>query len=526
MSFMAHLLLFVILYNSTSDSQIQTSLTQNYLPACMAASFIYDRTKQFTHKFYTFLLITITSWSLKTQRRKLALVFIVLNFILLVPYILPLILLSSLLSAPILPLFTFPIFILGYPRSKRFWPTSSDRSGTTTNPDSFFYSQITLCLLKSLRECILTGSIGSSIEADSYFLTRFQDRIIWIQVLEVSGTYCLVNIKGLELQETSCHTREAQYIDDSFEATFESRGEKCSRNKFDCFQSCDLLILKTYSDAKNTLVGILDSPDSFQLICAFYPKILHYFLVKYLMLNATIKNNETPGVSNGSLNQVDSIALIKQTKPNNRLSPILNKKAELNTLPDINQMAKPSRKLDMKPDDSIPDWSDTDSLFDDLYNNVEKPKILIKNKSKKKNVDDLNGSDEFDASIFDIIDENNKKKGENNFEMKNVLKPSSENGTDDFVSNSILSIPLKWSNILKNVDISRQNDDLIKDLRKTVGSASWFNKVLESIEKKSANQNGLVNDYQNNFTSSHFNFLMKCYNCLGLSSLRFAFTGF
>ena len=509
MAFMSHLLLFVVLYNT--NNSLQSSLIQNYLPACMAASFVYDRIKQFVNKLYTFILITITAWSLKSQRHKFALTCLIINFILFLPYILPLIVLSSLLSAPVLPLFTFPIFILGFPRSKRFWPDQSiGDSKQTTNPDSYFYSQMTPHLLNSLKECILSGSIGSSVESDMFFITRFQDRIIWIQILEVSSTYCLVNIKGLELQETSCHTREAQYIDDTFESAFEINS-KISPNKFDCLRPCDLMIVKAYSDAKNTLVGIIDSPDCFRQLCEFYPKVLHFFLIKYLISKTGVDKNSQ---KKESISKIETETTSMMIKPKNRrLSPIIQK-SELKattTLPDINQVPV-ARKLNLN--DSMPDWSDTDSLFDDLYNDNEKKK-----KPKKKNIKSKTETvvDDFDATIFDII--GNNKKIESNYELKSIAQSSNVNNyetvsNDEFVSNSILSIPSKWTRLLKNVE-TKQADDFTKTLRTTLSSVSWFNKVLETIDKKHANQNGLLNDYQNNFTLSHFNFLLKCCTCLG-----------
>ena len=512
MAFMAHLLLLVILYNT--NSSLQASLIQNYLPACMAASFVYDRIKQFVNKLYAFILITTTSWTLKTQRNKLAKGFIILNFILFIPYILPVIVISSILSAPLLPLFTFPIFLIGFPRAKRFWPQQQTFEPgkaivNTANRDSYFYSQITPHLLKSLQECILSGSLGSSVQPDTFFITRFQDRIIWIQILESSGTYCLVSVKGLELQETSCHTREAQYIDDSFEATFEN-GNKINQNKFDCLKPCDVLILKTYSDAKNTLVGILDSPDCVKQICEFYPKVLHFFLLKYLLKNQNVNKDEPLKIMNSEAKlQADPIKLISKSenmKPNHRLSPIQQR---TNELPDINQTTK-QRKLE----DALPEWSDTDSLFDDLYNeNNKKNKIKNIPKTETKN---LNKSDDFDASIFDIIPD--KK---NNFELKTNLKniqnfeydDGDQNG--DVSSNSILSIPLKWINLLKKVEV-KQNDEFIRNSRSTITAVNWLNKLMEANDKTNLNQNdSLANDYKNNFSSSHFNFLMKCSTCLG-----------
>ena len=89
-------------------------------------------------------------------------------------------------------------------------------------PDSSFYKQIAPELMKSFCELIKQGSVGSLFEPDMFYLSRFQDRIILIQVLEVGNSYAIVNLKGLELVETSCHTREAQYIDDLFELSFEN----------------------------------------------------------------------------------------------------------------------------------------------------------------------------------------------------------------------------------------------------------------------------------------------------------------
>ena len=44
---------------------------------------------------------------------------------------------------------------------------------------------------------------------------------MWVQVLERGFGYCQISVKGLELQETSCHTVEATRIDDIIEETFE-----------------------------------------------------------------------------------------------------------------------------------------------------------------------------------------------------------------------------------------------------------------------------------------------------------------
>ncbi len=227
MCMMSHLALFVFGYNLTSDLSVQENLIKYFLTGCLVSSFARDRLVQFFQKCFTFILINITSWSVKKQRRKSSLVFLVLNFLGFVPFLLGVILIASALSAPLLPLFTFPIYLIGFPRSKSFWPQKSNffslsisnleykgglsqnksqqkqDKNTSFSSDSSFYAQLVPNLLESLRELILSGSIGSSFQSDTYYLTRFQDRIIWIQIMEASNSYCILNIKGLELQEVS-----------------------------------------------------------------------------------------------------------------------------------------------------------------------------------------------------------------------------------------------------------------------------------------------------------------------------------
>ena len=181
MSFMAHLLLFAIIYNT--NTSLQTTLIQYYLVTCLIASFVYNRTKEFVNKIYGFILITITAYTLKKQRHKLAKTFLILNFIFFLPYVLPVIILSSLLNASLLPLFTFPIFLIGFPRSKRFWPQQqsieSDKAiMNRTNRDSFFYKQMIPNLTKSLQECILTGKINNDV-LRKYF-KKFFLRKYWL----------------------------------------------------------------------------------------------------------------------------------------------------------------------------------------------------------------------------------------------------------------------------------------------------------------------------------------------------------
>jgi len=180
MCMMTHLTLFALSYNLTSDSNVQANLIKYFLTGCLASAFFRDRLVQFFQKCFTFILINVTSWTIKKQRRKSSLVFLVLNFLGFFPFLMALILIASALSAPLLPLFTFPIYLIGFPRAKSFWPQKSsffsksiaslESSSSSTSQshnkerkqlkknndsnytsDSSFYAQLVPNLLPSLR---------------------------------------------------------------------------------------------------------------------------------------------------------------------------------------------------------------------------------------------------------------------------------------------------------------------------------------------------------------------------------------
>jgi hypothetical protein len=103
--------------------------------------------------------------------------------------------------------------------------------------------------IKSLqRQC----SLISSCKAGSFLLARFGDRLIWIQILESGFNYIKIQIKGLELQETSCHAVEATTIDEILEEAFYSSSENGKVHKMNPYfwfslQPVDTMILDTYS---------------------------------------------------------------------------------------------------------------------------------------------------------------------------------------------------------------------------------------------------------------------------------------
>lgn len=241
-----------------------------------------DRLTQFLAKLKFTLTVLVTSWTEKKQRRQSAGTLLAVNATL-CPLLLAVVTLSALLSAPLLPLFTLPIFLVGFPRPQRSWPGPV---GTACPcPDSIFYQQMSGSLASALRTAFARGSLGS-LAPGSHFLGRFQDRMVWIMILERGYGYCTVNIKGLELQETSCHTVEARRVDEVFEAAFERPERLGFTQGFNmhwgnALTPCAALSVRVYSDARNVLSGIIDSHDNLRKLQDDFLKALVWLLLRY-----------------------------------------------------------------------------------------------------------------------------------------------------------------------------------------------------------------------------------------------------
>ncbi|XP_038071553.1 pecanex-like protein 4 [Patiria miniata] len=223
---------------------------------------VLSRLFELLDKLYCFLVILVTSYSIEKQRRSSSMPLIVITVILL-PLVLVIIAIATVLSAPLLPLFTLPIFLVGFPRPLRSWPGAIGASANTCS-DSIYYKQLVPKLSAALSRAITDGSLGNPT-AGCYYLVRFQDRMAWIQVLEAGFGFCILSIKGMELQETSCHTVEAGRLDDIFETAFDRSGgfPVCTFNRYpmNTLTPVDAVPVDTYSDARNVLTGIIDSPD-------------------------------------------------------------------------------------------------------------------------------------------------------------------------------------------------------------------------------------------------------------------------
>ncbi|XP_042302006.1 pecanex-like protein 4 isoform X2 [Sceloporus undulatus] len=243
---------------------------------------IRNRLFQFVSKLRFVLTVLLTSWTEKKQRRKSTATLITLNIVFF-PVVLALVALSALLSSPLLPLFSLPVFLIGFPRPIRSWPGPVGATACVC-PDTIYYQQMIPSLTTVLQSAFSVGSLGLC-SPGSHYLCRFQDRLVWILVLERGFTYCCVNIKGLELQETSCHTAEAHRVDEIFEMAFEQEEHShilsFNHHFGNILTPCALLPVKLYSDARNILSGIIDSPENRKQLKEDFINVLLWVLVQY-----------------------------------------------------------------------------------------------------------------------------------------------------------------------------------------------------------------------------------------------------
>ncbi|XP_076463773.1 pecanex-like protein 4 [Babylonia areolata] len=249
----------------------------------LIAGLVRDRFFQLCNKLYFVCTLLLTSWMDKKQRRGSTAPTLFLSLVFF-PLVFAIVAAAAVLSAPLLPIFTLPIFFIAFPRPQRFWP---EKVGSSANvcADTVYYRQLAPVLAQSLRKGFAAGSLGEP-HPGNHYLVRFQDRMIWVTVLERGNAYCTLSIKGLELQETSCHTAEAARMDEIFEMAFENeRGVSCcdfTEYPLHSLTPVDVCELKTYSDARNVLTGIIDSPTAVETTLKFFVKSLVWLILQHV----------------------------------------------------------------------------------------------------------------------------------------------------------------------------------------------------------------------------------------------------
>jgi hypothetical protein len=190
----------------------------------------------------------------------------------------------------LIPFLGLPIFIIGFPRPARLWPLAG--VSYSASDDSVYYKQMIPEVVKALPDIIFGGQLGD-VQPGSFYLFRFESRIIWMQIIErgygfltISYLYIEVRslclkmvLKGLELQETSCHHVEAGKVDDILGQSGLSTENSTAQHLLNPHFMHTLTPLtsfpvKTYTKSKVIMTGIIDHPDNLQLMTKMFWKTL------------------------------------------------------------------------------------------------------------------------------------------------------------------------------------------------------------------------------------------------------------
>lgn len=212
-------------------------------------------------------------------------IMIIVGSVFLSPLLAGMILISSVLSAPLLSLFTLPIFSVSFPRTRHFWPGLINFGSTflKSTEETVYYQQAETEMAKAVHSSISCGAV--SPQPGTNVLIRFDNRLVLVTILEVGHGFCTFSMRGLELQETSCHSEEATQIDSIYEAQHNPKSWQQSlfnTSLLSILQPLDTVRIRTYSDAHNVLTGIIDQPSALQRFSSNLIKSLVWVLNKHL----------------------------------------------------------------------------------------------------------------------------------------------------------------------------------------------------------------------------------------------------
>ncbi|KNC97424.1 uncharacterized protein SPPG_07346 [Spizellomyces punctatus DAOM BR117] len=193
----------------------------------------------------------------------------------------PVIVVSSVIDAPMLPVMGLPIFWMGFPRPARFWP-SLDRDYVPSS-DSLLYSSLLPKLLPKLSAQISQGALPSISPSSNMLLIRLDSRLLIVRCVECyfEGVMCL--IAGVELEPTSCHALEGTEVDNILEGVLTGKDLKLGNsNIWKTLKPKGVVKTDTYISTRTVVTGVLDHPSVLRQIPAVFMKALVWCFARKL----------------------------------------------------------------------------------------------------------------------------------------------------------------------------------------------------------------------------------------------------
>jgi hypothetical protein len=114
--------------------------------------------------------------------------------------------------------------------------------------------------------------------------------------MEKGNAYLTLNLKGLELQETSCHSLEATRIDNIFDAAFEQRA-LFNIFPFHALTPLGQVEVLVYAESQQVLSDVMKNRKTFKLIAESFMEAMVFLLVDFAK-KYNRRQKSAPGVYN------------------------------------------------------------------------------------------------------------------------------------------------------------------------------------------------------------------------------------
>jgi len=234
-------------------------------------------------KMQFLMTLAITSWTDVRQRARLASTYLTL-LCLGLPFALVIVVAAAMLSAPILPVLGVPLFIVGFPRPRRHWPSTAGSQSASL--DAAYYKHLMPSAVKGLLTAINNGQLGSDVRGGEIFLLRRDALLVMVQVLERGCGWAQLLCKGLELQETSCHHLEAGTVEDIMDTALGDCTLSTAppalpwKNPWttNTLEPLSKIPATVYSLADTQLTGVIDRPENVGELPRFFARALLWLL--------------------------------------------------------------------------------------------------------------------------------------------------------------------------------------------------------------------------------------------------------
>lgn len=169
--------------------------------------------------------------------------------------------------------------------------------------------------------------------------------------------------QGLELQETSCHTVEARRVDEVFEGAFDRLERPGRFLRFlnphweNSLMPCSALPVRVYSDARNVLTGIIDSPDHLRHLRSDFLKTLVWILLHHCFQDKAYSTRRLKGHSFQASGRKSQSSQHPEPGPGDvKMGVVSQGHPDSSSSPNL-------RGQDSSSLSSFADWSDEDDLF-------------------------------------------------------------------------------------------------------------------------------------------------------------------